>query len=72
MTHSQSPHIFALALLLATLSSAHAQLKVPAFTAYLDPEPDGARVSQRSGILGLDRPLAQESCGLAKSRRPVN
>jgi hypothetical protein len=30
--------------------SAQAQLRVPAFTAYLEPEPDGANVSRRSGV----------------------
>ncbi|HNQ73894.1 MAG TPA: DUF3472 domain-containing protein [Verrucomicrobiota bacterium] len=29
---------------------ASAALQIPAFTAYLDPDPDGARVSERSGI----------------------
>ena len=37
------------ALLFVTLSSARAQLRVPAFTAYLEPDPEGAGVS-RSGI----------------------
>jgi hypothetical protein len=40
----------ALALLLFTCSAAMAQLRVPAFTAYLEPDPDGANVSSRSGI----------------------
>jgi hypothetical protein len=31
-------------------ATANAQLRVPACTAYLDPDPDGARISQRSGI----------------------
>jgi len=39
-----------LALCLFTVSGAQAQLKVPAFTAYLEPDPDGASVSPRSGI----------------------
>lgn len=29
---------------------ASAELQIPAFTAYLDPNPDGARVSERSGV----------------------
>lgn len=33
-----------------------AELRVPAFTAYLDPDPDGARVSSRSGISGWSNP----------------
>jgi hypothetical protein len=30
----------------------HAEMRVPAFTAYLDPRPEGARISARSGITG--------------------
>ncbi len=42
----------------ATLIAAPAQepLRVPAFTAYVDPEPEGARVSSRSGITGWTNP----------------
>ena len=29
---------------------ARAELRVSAFTAYLDPDPEGARISERSGI----------------------
>ena len=32
----------------------NAQLRVPACTAYLEPDPDGARVSSRSGITGWE------------------
>jgi len=39
-----------LALFLFAVSGAQAQLRVPAFTAYLEPDPDGASVSPRSGI----------------------
>jgi len=39
-----------LAFFLFALCHAQAQLRVPAFTAYLEPDPDGARVSSRSGI----------------------
>jgi hypothetical protein len=41
-----------LSLYLITLCHAHAQaqLRVPAFTAYLEPNPDGARFASRSGI----------------------
>ena len=39
-----------LVLTLFTLGRAQAELQVPAFTAYLDPDPDGARVSTPSGI----------------------
>src|ERR1039457_5257134 len=38
------------------VAAANAQLRVPACTAYLDPDPDGARVSQRSGISGWQDP----------------
>jgi hypothetical protein len=41
---------FLLTLFLFAFCGAQAQLRVPAFTAYLDPDPDGARVSERSGI----------------------
>lgn len=36
--------------------TAVAELRVPAFTAYLDPDVDGARVSSRSGITGWKDP----------------
>jgi len=39
-----------LALFLSALCGAQAQLRVPAFTAYLEPDPDGASVSTHSGI----------------------
>src|SRR5277367_2338692 len=41
---------FVLASFLFAFCGAEAQLRVPAFTAYLEPDPDGARVSERSGI----------------------
>ncbi|MEY4485314.1 MAG: hypothetical protein RL693_2766, partial [Verrucomicrobiota bacterium] len=31
---------------------ARAELRIPAFTAYLDPNPNGARVSKDNGITG--------------------
>ena len=34
----------------------NAQLRVPACTAYLDPDPEGAHVSTRSGITGWQDP----------------
>ena len=43
-------------LILAAATGAHAELRVPAFTAYLDPKPEGADVSQRSGITGWNDP----------------
>ena len=36
--------------------SARAELRVPAFTAYIEPDPHGARVSERSGITGWRSP----------------
>ncbi|MBI5386045.1 MAG: DUF3472 domain-containing protein [Verrucomicrobia bacterium] len=45
--------VFAFAL---AATVAQAELRVPAFTAYLDPEVDGARVSSRSGITGWKNP----------------
>lgn len=46
-----------LALCLFTVSGAQAQLKVPAFTAYLEPDPDGASVSPSSGVSNWTDPL---------------
>ena len=43
-------------LLAALALSAHAELRVPAFTAYLDPDPDGAAVSPESGITNWKNP----------------
>ena len=45
-----------LTLILFLCSRAQAELRVPAFTAYLDPHPTGAEVSQRSGITGWNDP----------------
>jgi hypothetical protein len=45
-----------LALCLITLGRAQAEVRVPAFTAYLDPDADGAEVSARSGISGWTDP----------------
>jgi hypothetical protein len=39
-----------------TAEASTAELRVPAFTAYLDPDVEGARVSRRSGITGWDDP----------------
>jgi hypothetical protein len=47
---------FILAFFLCAICHAQAQLRVPAFTAYLSPDPDGARVSSRSGISGWTDP----------------
>ena len=39
-----------LLLILALLTNAHAELRVPAFTAYVDPDPNGLSVSKEHGI----------------------
>lgn len=44
------------ALCLLVFQHAEAELRVPAFTAYLEPDPDGARVSSQSGISGWTDP----------------
>lgn len=46
----------ALVLFLFAWELAQAELRVPAFTAYLDPDPDGAEVSPGSGISGWTDP----------------
>ncbi len=43
-------------LIVASTLAAHAELRVPAFTAYLDPDPNGARVSERTGVSGWTNP----------------
>jgi len=45
-----------LVFLLSGAAQAAAELRVPAFTAYLDPQVNGARVSGRSGITGWKDP----------------
>lgn len=50
-----------LAAFATSLLSANAEVRVPAFTAYLDPNPDGARVSQRSGITRWTDPAIKVS-----------
>src|SRR5258706_10811664 len=39
-----------LTLLALSATAAHAELRVPAYTAYFDPNPNGASVSEKSGI----------------------
>src|SRR5580658_3493419 len=39
-----------MALFLAALCAARGEVRVPAFTAYLEPDPDGASISERSGL----------------------
>ncbi len=46
--------VFALLTMVASASAD--ELRVPAFTAYLDPDVDGARVSPRSGVTGWNDP----------------
>ena len=45
-----------LLLAVVSLASAQAELRVPAFTAYLDPDPEGASVSPHSGVTGWKDP----------------
>ena len=40
----------AVALSLASLATTRAEVHVPAFTGYADPDPNGARFSQNSGV----------------------
>ncbi|MEA3211623.1 MAG: hypothetical protein QOE70_4680 [Chthoniobacter sp.] len=49
------------ALAATALASAHAELRVPAFTAYLDPNPNGASVSEKSGLTGWRDPALKVS-----------
>jgi hypothetical protein len=48
--------IIFLALCLFALDRVRAELRVPAFTAYLDPNPDGAEVSPEAGVSGWTDP----------------
>jgi hypothetical protein len=50
------PLLASVLLAAATLCPARAELRVPAFTAYLEPDAMGARVSARSGIVGWKNP----------------
>ncbi|HEY3857088.1 MAG TPA: DUF3472 domain-containing protein [Verrucomicrobiae bacterium] len=47
---------FAAVLLLCSLICAQAQLNVPAFTAYLEPDPEGANVSSPDGVSNWNDP----------------
>ena len=41
-------------------------LRVPGFTAYLDPNPDGARISARNGVTGWRDPgITRRAAGIA-------
>lgn len=50
--HPGSPLLRLVALLFLSTQLAHAELRIPAFTAYLDPDPNGAKVSKDTGITG--------------------
>jgi hypothetical protein len=55
LAHPHYPSLKTSALVLtagAYLVAARAELRVPAYTAYLEPDPAGAQVSQKSGITG--------------------
>jgi hypothetical protein len=52
-------NIILLALCLVALGRAQAELRVPAFTAYFAPDPDGADISPRSGISNWTDPALQ-------------
>jgi hypothetical protein len=54
--HSLSLAHAVVVLVLFVATAAPAQLRAPAFTAYLDPNVDGARVSPRSGVTRWDDP----------------
>jgi hypothetical protein len=48
-------------LVLAAVGEVYAELRVPAFTAYLDPNPNGASVSEKEGITGWRDPTLSVS-----------
>jgi hypothetical protein len=58
-----------LALCLFALCRAHAGLRVPAYTAYLDPTDGGASVSERDGVSGWDDP-AQKVMWFGEIKNP--
>ncbi len=49
------------ALLIAATFSSHAELRIPAFTAYLNPDPNGAKVSKENGITNWKDPASHVS-----------
>ena len=51
----RNPVHFLLPIFVAFIASAHAEMRVPASTAYLDPDPNGAKVS-KDGITGWTNP----------------
>jgi hypothetical protein len=53
---TKSLHLLLLLAVLGLAAPASAELRVPANTAYLTPDPSGARVSGRSGITGWNDP----------------
>jgi hypothetical protein len=57
MNQQRQPKVFAAIETLFLAGAVSAQLRIPAATAYLDPDINGARVSSRSGITGWQDPL---------------
>jgi len=51
-----APRYLVCTCVIASSIAARAELRVPAFTAYLDPEAEGGRVSSRSGLTGWKDP----------------
>jgi len=60
-------HLLILSLVFAL--AAHAELRVPAFTAYLDPQPNGASVTEKSGVSNWHDP-ALKVCWFGDIQRP--
>jgi hypothetical protein len=56
LLNTQTQLTLALGLLWLAAATVHAELRVPACTAYLDPDVNGARVSPRSGVTGWNDP----------------
>lgn len=48
--------LLTLASLLVAIVTSHAELRIPAHTAYLDPDAEGARISSKSGVTGWKNP----------------
>jgi hypothetical protein len=64
---------FILALLLFSLGRAEAEVRIPASTAYLEPDFEGARVSEASGISGWTNPALKALwVGEIKTPGPLN
>lgn len=64
--------LFALVLLSTVLPGPAAELRVPAFTAYFDPDPHGARMSERDGVRGWrGGPLKVQWFGRFETNGPI-